>query len=465
MLRRSSERHGADNHADAEASRDGSRTPARRTVIRRRRRRRGTASLVLGAAALFLATGCGSSGSHGSLSVGVVYPFSGGSAFIGLLTNASTYPAVNLINADGGVLGHKLTVADIDTKNDPADAVPAVEQYVATTSPIGFVLGPGTTEAPTLVPILNHDKVVMQAGAGESFYNHNPYAYFWRLGPPDSENGVAMALYARHHGLTRVALVFGTDAGSQGDLPGVAAGAKALGLTVVKQVNLTSDQPSYESQAASVAAAKPQAIFTETDPTTAGTFYGEFYRLSSNKHVAMIGTQATVLTQWLNPVRSAVGATLFDKDYVGLESSASAPNPATAALNKALLADSAQVPKPAQYVGNPFEDLGYDQVIVTALAMVAAHSTKSSIYNSFISAVANAGPGKHVVYTYAQGVKLLAKGMKIQYVGAAGPIAYNRYHNSSGAQAATTENASGHLVVGDLLSASDIDAVNVQGVQ
>jgi hypothetical protein len=65
-----------------------------------------------------------------------------------------------------------------------------------------------------------------------------------------------------------------------------------------------------------------------------------------------------------------------------------------------------------------------------ALAMQASHSTNPAVANAWIPKVTQAGPGKTVVYSYAQGVAALKAHKSIEYVGAAGPIRFDTWHNS-----------------------------------
>src|SRR5579875_3705684 len=74
------------------------------------------------------ASSTSSAGSQSTLTVADVAPFSGPDAALGPTYLASCYGATSTINANGGVLGHKLTCKSVDTRGDPADAVPAVNQ-------------------------------------------------------------------------------------------------------------------------------------------------------------------------------------------------------------------------------------------------------------------------------------------------------------------------------------------------
>lgn len=393
------------------------------------------------------------------ITIGIVMPFSGASGFIGAHVSAQVYSAVDEINKEGGVLGHQISVEPVDTKGDPADALTVVAQFVATTKHIFYIQGPGSDSGPELAPIINGDHIVMMSPAGQSEFDHTRLPYFWRAVAPDAANGIAMAIYAKQHHWTRVATVFGSDQGSQGDLPGIVEGLAALHLKQVSQLNISPDQPSYQSEVARVLATKPQVIFTETDPTTAATFFGELTQQHSGV-MPIISTQGGVIQTYMSPFRAAVGANLFSKEFVAISNAAAKPNPSTSVFEKSLLAtgSAGQVQDPAKYLSSPNTAIGYAQVILTALAATAAHSVNGPVFNSYIASISNPGKGKTVVYTYAQGVKLLKEHKKIQYIGPAGAYKFNQFHNSYGGQVAEGVTPGGKYVVRGTITAKQIQA-------
>ena len=100
-------------------------------------------------------------------------------------------------------------------------------------------------------------------------------------------------------------------------------------------------------------------------------------------------------------------------------------------FNKNLLA-SASVPKPAQWSTDSYTMTYYDSVIVMALAATLTKSTSPAVWNASIPAVTSPSQGAVPVYTYAEGVAALHAHKKIHYIGAAGVIDFNKWHNSSG---------------------------------
>ncbi|HUZ81957.1 MAG TPA: ABC transporter substrate-binding protein, partial [Gaiellaceae bacterium] len=160
--------------------------------------------VVVACAMIAAVTARGSGSSGGKLTVAGVIAITGSSDFEGANQAGGLYPAIYAINQAGGVLGHQVVYKGVDTRGDPADALPAVQQMLATTSNLIAVAGPDTSSAPTIVPVLNSAKVPMMAVAGESVYDRNTAPYFWRLFPPDAANGTAMALWAKRKGYTKV---------------------------------------------------------------------------------------------------------------------------------------------------------------------------------------------------------------------------------------------------------------------
>jgi branched-chain amino acid transport system substrate-binding protein len=396
---------------------------------------------------------CGGSSSS-SVDFGQIADFTGVGAAVISYGNAAVLSSESAINAAGGILGKKVVNVPVDTKSDPADGLVAVNRALAT-SKIVAVNGPTTDTAPIVIPILTRQHIITMCPCGNPEYDHTTDPYFWRLVPPDPVGGETMSLYAKEHGYTRVAAVFGSDSGSQGDLPGVLFGVKATHLQLVANIGLTPDQTSYRTQVEQLIAAKPQVIFTESDGPTAATFFGELKQLGSQ--VPIYGTNATLQSPYLKAVSTAIGSANLAKYYMA-EANASAPtSPAVNAYNTAVTHVSGKLPKPlSQWLNNSFVEANYDGFIMIALAMQASHSTNPAVANAWILKVTQPGAGKTVVYSYAQGVAALKAHKPIQYVGAAGPIRFDASHNSFPDQAMQKVTPDGAPVSSTTIPASDI---------
>jgi branched-chain amino acid transport system substrate-binding protein len=417
---------------------------------------------AIGAALALIAVGaCGSSGSGGSapatLVVGEFNPFTGPDAAFGPEMVGGCIPAIKLINAGGGVLGHHLSCVQEDTRGDPADAVPAAQKMMATEGSLVGVLGPSSDEALATVPLLNQGHVPMFVDTGQAAFDHTTDAYFWRVTPADDVKGYALALWAHKAGYTRAAAVFGNDAGAQSDVPTLVSAFTRLGGTIVYNKPFALDQSSYRSEIESMLAAHPQVIFTEVDPQTGATLLSELQQLHGL--LPVVGTEVTLQAPWLKAVNGAIGAAAMAKYFEGMQPYAPPQGPAWQAYNRSLLASGSQVPKPSQWSTDPYSMTYYDSVNVMALAMLAAKSTSPAVFDKYITKVTEPGPGKTVVSTFTAGKAALKAGQQIQYVGAGGPIVFNRWHNSTGAFEAARY-MQGNIVLVGSVSAAQIAALS-----
>jgi hypothetical protein len=95
-----------------------------------------------------------------------------------------------------------------------------------------------------------------------------------------------------------------------------------------------------------------------------------------------------------------------------------------------LLGLGSQIQNASQYVGHPYTIGDFDALTIMALAMVKANSTSPKDYNSHITKVTAPSSGATVVHNYADGLSALKAGKTIQYVGASGPLVFNKYHSA-----------------------------------
>ncbi len=356
-------------------------------------------------------------------------PYSGPDASFGPELGAGCYPAAKAVAAAGGVLGH-LTIAcsAVDSRGDPADAVPAAQKMLVFTHNLMTVTGPSSDEASVIVPQLEAAHIPMFADTGQVNFDKSTFHYFWRITNSDDYYGYAEALYAYDSGYRNAAMVFGNDISSQGTVPTILSAFKKLGGTISINLSVALDQASYRSEAQRLVAAKPDVIFNELDPQTASTFFGELKQLNG---LAPFISTAAHYAPWIKAVRDAVGATTLASVYHEVLSASFFSGPAYDQFNTGLLASSADVPNPQQWSQDIYSEAGFDTVIISCLAMLAAGTTNPKVWNDYILKVTTNGPGATVVNTFADGKLALAAGKTIAYVGATGPFAFDQYHNNS----------------------------------
>jgi ABC-type branched-subunit amino acid transport system substrate-binding protein len=326
---------------------------------------------------------------------------------------------------------------------------------LATTSHLFGVLGPSSDEADATAPLINAAKVTMFADTGEASFDQTKLPYFWRMTPADDVQGIAMALYAKQKGYLRGAAVFGNDVSSQGSVPTLLRTYKSLGGNMVINEKIALGQSSYQPEVEQLLAAKPQVIFTEASPQADATFLAELQQLGHL--IPIIGTDGTVEPAWTSAVGTAIGKPALTKNYVAAQPYAPATGASWTVYNTNMLASAGVATPKSQWSPDPYSMVDYDGLTVMALAAAAAKSTSPAIYNKYIEAVSTNSAGTTPVHSYAQGLAELKAGKKIDYVGATGPIIWDKYHNSTGGfEIATYQPSNGQYNLVDSIPPSAI---------
>jgi len=453
------------------ASAAGGAADAASSFIRRGRLARPAAAL--GAAVLAVAmSACGSTSSSGgsgsgggtsaasgsSLTVADVAPFSGADAALGPTYLASCYGATSAINAAGGVLGHKLACKSVDTRGDPADAVPAVNQLFATTSSLALVIGCTSDEAASVVPIINGHKMAAFCMTGQSEFDHVHYPYFYRLVPPDLEESYAMVAIAQQLHYKRIALAFGNDIGSQTFVQPAVSALQKAGIALATNQTLDLKATTFRTEAEAIIASHPDAIMTEALGSADPTLFSEIKQLNGGKIIPVIGTSAAISPAFFKSAAAAMGAAQFAANFHADNLVVESSGPAYQAFSKALLSQQGKVPGATgnftTYLSAPGGVHLYDGINLAALAMLMSKSSSPATYGPDVLKIGDGVPGAQVCYSFAQCASALKGGKTIRYEGPGGPTNFDSYHDSTGIFQVDTYSAAGQVnVVGNLTAA------------
>ncbi|MBO0731436.1 MAG: amino acid ABC transporter substrate-binding protein, partial [Acidimicrobiaceae bacterium] len=221
---------------------------------RPRNRRLLTGGLALSTAALFALSGCSSSGksssspttaSGGSGSTGSsrggTYTFLYSGDFTGATQTytkaelAGLKIAASEINAQGGILGKKISIVTANDQNNPTTAVSLLEQKLSSGTKIDAMYPGGSSEVTqALLPITTRDKILTVDATSDTALN-NPSKYPYHFG--DSES-VAQTIppfvqLAQSKGWKKVAIIYGNDTTGQAVDSGYASALKAVGISTV----------------------------------------------------------------------------------------------------------------------------------------------------------------------------------------------------------------------------------------
>jgi branched-chain amino acid transport system substrate-binding protein len=405
----------------------------------------------------------GTTSPGGSLTVADLAPFSGPDAALGPTYLVSCDGATQAINSAGGVLGHKLTCKAVDTRGDPADAVPATRQMFATTSNLALVIGVTSDEAASVVPIINAAKMVVFAMTGQSEFDAIHYQYFYRLVPPDLEESYAMLAIAQQLGYSRIALAFGNDIGSQTFIGPAISGIAKAGMTLVANETLDLSASTFRTEAAKIVAAHPDVILTEALGPTDATFLSEIKQLNHGTMIPVIGTSATISPDWYKSVVAALGASTLASRFHADNLVTETNGPAYTPFYNAIMSQQGKASSSGDfstYLTAPGAVHLYDGINLAALAMTEAKSTSPAVYAPYITKIGDGTPGATVVYSYAQGVAALKQGKQIRYEGPGGPTSFDSYHDSTGIFQIDTYSPTGAVQVAGNISAARLRALS-----
>ena len=402
--------------------------------------------------------------SGGKLTIADVAPFSGADAALGPTYLASCYGATAAINKAGGVLGHTLTCKSVDTRGDPADAVPAVNQMFASTPSLALVIGCTSDEAASVVPIINGHKMAMFCMTGQSEFDHVHYPYFYRLVPPDLEESFAMVAIARQLHYQRIALAFGNDIGSQTFIQPAVSALKKAGITLTTNQTLDLKANTFRTEAEAIIQSHPQAIMTEALGAADPTLFAEIKQLNGGHVIPIIGTSAAISPAFFKSAAAAEGAKTFAGSFHADNLVVESSGPAFATFRSALLSQQGKVPGAtgnfATYLSAPGGVHLYDGINLAALAMIMSKSTSPGTYGPDIIKIGDGVPGATLCYSFAACASALKAGKQIRYEGPGGPTSFDSYHDSTGIFQVDTYNPAGQVQVTGSLTAAQLRALS-----
>jgi branched-chain amino acid transport system substrate-binding protein len=405
----------------------------------------------------------GSAPSGSALTIADVAPFSGPDAALGPTYLASCYGATAAVNAAGGVLGHQLTCKSVDTRGDPADAVPAVNQMFASTSNLALVIGCTSDEAASVVPVINGHQMAMFCMTGQSEFDSVHFPNFYRLVPPDLEESYAMVAIAQQLGYKKIALAFGNDIGSQTFIAPAIAALKKAGITLTTNQTLDLNASTFRTEAEAIVQSHPDAIMTEALGSADPTLLSEIKQLNGGTMIPIIGTSAAISPPFFKAAAAAVGASTFVSNFHADNLVTETSGPAYQAFSAALLAQQGKVPGTTgdftTYLSAPGGVHLYDGINLAALAMIMSKSTSPSVYGPDILTIGNGAPGATTCYSFAACDADLKAGKAIRYEGPGGPTSFDSFHDSTGIFQVDTYSANGTVNVAGNLTAAQLRAL------
>lgn len=374
---------------------------------------------VLLATAL-LVSACGPNGgsrSSGPITVGELFPMTGREPFVGQWFLHGAKVGIADINANGGCGGHKINAKLSDTGGDAVDAVTALKQ-LKLSNPT-FILGPSSLEIEGVINQFDPNHLPDFVEGGTTQLDHMTNKYVYRTTPSDSTLAIGMAYYAIQKGYTHAGVFFESTSNAAGVVDPLVKSYTAHGGTITDQELVTPHQSSYRSEVEKLFSSNPQAIFMQTDPQTASTFFQDVLQLG-HMNVPFIQTDAGADIN----MAKAMGLQYASRYLTGMNGS-----PPAGPAWQYYVQQYQKVWGTNQPV--TLSQNTYDSVVIACLAITKAGTTDPTVWINDVSKVVDNENGV-VVTNYADGVKELKAGHEIDFEGASGNDDYNQYHNVAG---------------------------------
>ena len=345
-----------------------------------------------------------------SIPIGILLPYTGPIGWVAACQVGGDI-ARDEINAAGGPLGRPIQffIADDEGKSDSAIAG---EEKLINIDKVPAIVGPTSVTFRSVMPIAIKNKVVqISPTAGTTALDFVKEKYVFRTVSSDLVMGTGMVFEAAKRGYKKAAIFFGDDESAQSVRGVVVPACKAAGISIVGDVTFTQRQTSYRSELFTAFKNKPEVVFFEADPQSGAVIFKQWAELKLGGD--WIGTDF-VNDQLLQ-------ATWPSSKGVGAVQPAAKRDPRNDVFAK-------EVEKRRGKPGVPvFTVNTYDAVMIISLAIESAKKVDGEAIAEHIRKVAN--PPGTKVYSFAEGIKLLRQGKKIDYEGLAGPQNFDEYGN------------------------------------
>jgi branched-chain amino acid transport system substrate-binding protein len=187
---------------------------------------------------------------------------SGSTAIVGKAESAGAKAAAAVLNAQGGILGHKVTVAVMDDAGAGTTAVSVAQQVMSKGVPYNLLL-PGSfgADAIPMAAVFAKTPVLQITQASEPQLNDPskyPNLYVPTGGYPPQETALVQRL--KSQGITKLAIVTGDDVSGHEEAAARVAAAKKAGVSVVAQEFVPDTAVDATPQVQKALAAHPQAL-------------------------------------------------------------------------------------------------------------------------------------------------------------------------------------------------------------
>jgi len=232
-------------------------------------------------------SGTSSAPSGDTIKIGVDLPVSGADASIGIPTQNGAVMAIEEANKNGfGGGKFKLEAALLDDavqgKHDPAAGAQNVKTFISDSDVLGMIGPFNSNVAKSEIPLTNdaglvqispsntNDALTVGDGAKALRTSHPDVNSYFRVCTNDSNQGGALAQFARKKGFSKAFIIDDNETYGKGLADSFAAHFTKLGGAVLGHEHITSNQQDFKALLTKVKSTSPDVVFFGGTTSTGG---------------------------------------------------------------------------------------------------------------------------------------------------------------------------------------------------
>ena len=302
--------------------------------------------------------------------------------------------------------GQRISVIRADSTCIDADAAKAAAERLITSDKVAGIMGADcsgvTTAIANNVAVPNGVTMISPSATSPALSTIADNGYFFRTAPSDARQGQVLAEITMERGISNVAVTFTNNDYGKGLTDSYVNAYKGLGGKVSAVVPHDEGKADYSAEVATLDAsgAGVLAVFGYVDQGGRHIIQTSIDSGAFDKFILADGMYGESLLKNVDGDLTGTFGTVPGTDSKGAESFGR-------------LAKAAGVK-----VGGPFTGESYDAAALLVLAMQSGGSTNGAAIASNVLAVANTPGEKIMPGELAKGLKILANGGAVDYVGA-----------------------------------------------
>ena len=340
--------------------------------------------------------------------VGVLMGFTGPIESLTPMMAGSAELAFKEVSDSGALLGgKKIATVRADSSCVDAAAATAAAERLASSEKVVALVGAScsgeTTAVVNNVSAPNGIPTISPSATSPALTTLEDKGFFFRTAPSDARQGEVLAQIVKDRGINEVAITYTNNDYGKGLSESFSKAYEKLGGKITINAGHEDGKADYSAEVAALAAsgAKELVVFGYLDQGGKGIVQNALDTGAYKRFILADGMVGEKFAADIGKDIEGSFGTMAGGEYAGSE-----------AWNK--IAESAKIdPK-----GGPYRAESYDAAAILALAMQAAKSTDRAAIQAKIKDVANAPGEKILPGELAKGLKILAEGGEVDYVGA-----------------------------------------------